>query len=303
MRDALVADLAELDGVTVTFATCRSDTVRPEATPRRSHCMPEPGEPPEVFVARLARAHDYAWIIAPECDGLLASLHDAVGATRWLGCDAVALRLTSSKRQTAARLAAHGIEVTPALVPDHGPGDTGDSRWIVKPDDGAGGLDTVVFAHFADARAAYRERLAAGRNPVLQQWVDGDALSLSLLCGAGHAELLSINRQRIVLGSGAGKRIVEFAGVDVNQIERDSESGQALASLAARVWRALPGLRGFVGIDVVWHPRRGPVVIEVNPRLTVAYAHLSAALRRNIARDLLAGFGIACERARGEMHP
>ena len=303
MRDALVADLAMLDGVAVTFVTCRSEATRPETTPKRAHCMPEPGEPAARFVARIAREHDYAWVIAPECDGLLASLYDAVGPARWLGCDAAALRLTSSKQQTAARLAAHGIEVTPALSLEHAPSDADDARWVVKPDDGAGGLDTVVFRRFVDARAEYRERLAAARNPVLQQWVDGDALSLSLLCGEEHTELLSINRQRIQLGAGSDKRILEFGGVDVNQIERDSEPGRVLESLAARVRQAIPGLRGFTGIDVVWHPRRGPVVIEVNPRLTVAYASLSAALRRNVACDLLAACGVRCERSYGESRP
>jgi predicted ATP-grasp superfamily ATP-dependent carboligase len=54
----------------------------------------------------------------------------------------------------------------------------------------------------------------------------------------------------------------------------------------------MPGLRGFAGIDVVWHPSRGPVVIEVNPRLTVAYAGLSAALGGNLAAALLAAHGV-----------
>jgi predicted ATP-grasp superfamily ATP-dependent carboligase len=62
----------------------------------------------------------------------------------------------------------------------------------------------------------------------------------------------------------------------------------ALHALAAAVHRALPGLRGFVGIDVVWHARRGPVAIEVNPRVTSAYVGLSGTLRRNLAADVLA---------------
>ena len=49
----------------------------------------------------------------------------------------------------------------------------------------------------------------------------------------------------------------------------------------------MPGLRGFVGIDLVWHEERGPVVIEVNPRVTCAYVGLSAALGRNLAAELL----------------
>jgi predicted ATP-grasp superfamily ATP-dependent carboligase len=82
--------------------------------------------------------------------------------------------------------------------------------------------------------------------------------------------------------------IVEFDGVTVNQIDPAGDQGRMLGALAQHVTQALPGLRGFVGIDVVFHPSRGPVVIEVNPRLTVAYAGLSAALGGNLARTLLA---------------
>jgi len=60
-----------------------------------------------------------------------------------------------------------------------------------------------------------------------------------------------------------------------------------LSALGRRVARALPGLRGFVGVDLVWHAERGPVAIEVNPRVTCAYAGLSASLGRNLAAELL----------------
>ena len=301
MRDALVADLRELDGVQVTFASSRFETVDPAL----AHCRAEPGESMTAFVARVAREHDYAWIIAPECDGLLLHLYDAVGTARWLGCAKEAIRAASSKSVTAACLAAHGIATTPALEP--GQADARSERhpfagrWVVKPDDGAGGLDTFVFDRFADACAEYDARAAAGRNPVLQEWVDGEPLSLSLICHEDRAELISINRQQIGLSgrdaSGPQPRIVEFDGVMVNQIDRLGDQGRVLGDLAQRVYAALPGLRGFAGIDVVWHPERGPVVIEVNPRLTVAYAGLSASLGGNLARALLAAHGARIDRS------
>jgi predicted ATP-grasp superfamily ATP-dependent carboligase len=293
MRDALVADLAELDGVQVTFASSRFENVEPT----RSHCIAMPGESITGFVARVARQHDHAWIIAPECDGLLLHLHDSVGAARWLGCSKEAIRTASSKSATAACLEAHGIAVTAALEPDGFAPETGaDLRWVVKPDDGAGGLDTFVYDHIEDACAEYDARAAAGRNPVMQQWVDGEPLSLSLVCSAHGVELVSINRQLIGLpdaaATGKTARVVEFSGVEINQIDKRSAQGVELETLARRVVSAIPGLRGFVGIDVVWHAQRGPIVIEVNPRLTAAYAGLSAQLGRNLAGDLLKAHGV-----------
>lgn len=295
MRDALVADLRQLDDVELSFATSRFENVDPAL----AHCMAAPGESMTAFVARAAREHDYAWIVAPECDGLLLHLYDAVGAARWLGCAKEAIRVTSSKSATAACLAMHGIATTPAIEPGHAAAHAAahaGRKWVVKPDDGAGGLDTFVFDDFAEACTEYDARAAAARNPVLQEWVDGEPLSLSLICDGKRVELVSINRQRIGLSESTapGQRasIVEFDGVTVNQIDTASDQGRTLRELAHRVAEAIPGLRGFAGIDVVWHPSRGPVVIEVNPRLTVAYAGLSAALGRNLSAVLLGAHGV-----------
>ena len=59
---------------------------------------------------------------------------------------------------------------------------------------------------------------------------------------------------------------------------------------ATRTCAALPGLRGYVGVDLVLTDT-GPVVIEVNPRLTTAYLGVRAVLDENVAAMALA----ACE--------
>ncbi|WP_244816613.1 ATP-grasp domain-containing protein [Caballeronia sp. Lep1P3] len=276
MRDAIAADLRALPGIELTVASSRFEQTH--ALPRCTYRRAEPGEPITRFVARMAREHDYAIVVAPECDGLLLRMHDAVGAARWLGCEKEAIRAASSKSATAACLAAQGIAATPALQPEDAAA-SGARQWVVKPDDGAGGLDTHLYDDLHAALAEYDARAAAGRSPVLQEWIDGEPLSLSLICDDAATQLVSVNRQRIGLSDAARtnphQRIVQFDGVDADAIDRNSTQGRVLERLAMRVARALPGLRGFVGIDVVWHRERGPVVIEVNPRLTVAYAELS----------------------------
>ena len=294
MRDALVAALREIDGVSVTFATSRFEA--PDHT--LAHCRPDEGESIPAFVARVAREHDHVWAIAPECDGLLLQLHDAVGEERWLGCTAEAIRIASSKRASCERLAACGMATTEALDPANG-AVPADGQWVVKPDDGAGGLDTFVFDSYGAACAEYEARLASGCKPVLQTWVEGEPLSLSLIGGEEDVQLVSINRQRIDRverrAPGAHGCAIEFGGVLVDQIVLGSARGQTLASLAHGVAAAIPGLRGFVGIDLVWHRERGPVIVEVNPRLTVAYAGLvalSASRGVYLTRALLAAHGV-----------
>jgi len=119
----------------------------------------------------------------------------------------------------------------------------------------------------------------------LEPWVDGQALSLSLLCELGRAELLSVNRQRIRRDRDGA---LHYDGVDIDVLPGRDARCVRLAALAARTAAALPGLRGFVGIDVVWHEQHGPVLIEINPRLTCAYVGLSRRLGRNLAAEVLA---------------
>lgn len=273
MRDAIVNDLLQAGGWAVSAATCAQVPMPPAgALP----CRAQPGESLRAWLARKATQHDAVWVVAPETGGLLGQFAQAVPAARWIGCDAGAIALASSKRATLAHLEAHGLRTPLAFA-------GAARRWVVKPDDGAGAVDTQLHPSLAAARAAQHGTMT------LEPWVDGEALSLSLLCRNGAAELLSINRQHITVDHDG--RVI-YGGVDIDCLPRDGASGQALAALARQVAQAMPGLRGFVGVDLVWHATQGPVLIEVNPRVTCAYAGLSARLGRNLAAAVLAEHGL-----------
>jgi len=281
MRNAMLADLCALPGLRVTCVVGRQgDASRPEVAgveplPAR------PGEPHADLLRRAAQAGAWVWAVAPETDGELEALARAVPARQWLGCTPEAISLAASKSATRRHLAAHGIAVPQA--PPHAPG-----PWVVKPDDGAGATDTRRHASFAAAQADAQQRVSHGATCTLEPWVEGEALSLSLCCHDGNASLLSINRQQIEVDA---QGAVHFLGVQAAAIDARSERGTRLAALADYVSRAMPGLRGFVGVDLVWHASQGPVVIEVNPRLTTAYVGLSGRLGFNVAQHLLATLG------------
>jgi len=203
MRDALVADLLAVEDVSV---TCAVAGLAPDLAPRIGGakqrlrtCAPRAHEPALEFVGRRAVTHDYAWIVAPESGGTLAELCEVVAPSRWLGCTPSAIVLTGSKRATARHLAQFGIATTQPWEPQMKV-DPGSDTWVVKPDDGAGATDTRVHRSFAAAATDYGARLARGQSAVLEPWVEGEALSLSVLCAGGRGELLSINRQTIDVG-------------------------------------------------------------------------------------------------------
>jgi predicted ATP-grasp superfamily ATP-dependent carboligase len=274
MRDAVAIDLLGADDCAVSVASSIAHDVPPGVFAVR----PAIGQTAGEFVAAQEAIHDRVWVIAPESDGVLASLHRAVGSARWVGCDAATIDIAASKRATLERVSARGVS-TPLAFETDVPG----RRWVVKPDDGAGALDTRVHATLDAARADWFTR--TGSRATLEAWVEGEPLSLSLMCRVDRVELLSVNRQRI--GRDASG-LLSFDGVDIAAWPINDARGALLADWAHRVVRALPGLRGFVGIDLVWHAQRGPVLIEINPRVTMAYVGLSKALGRNLASTALA---------------
>jgi predicted ATP-grasp superfamily ATP-dependent carboligase len=163
----------------------------------------------------------------------------------------------------------------------------------VKPDDGAGSEDTDKVE---DSAAAIVRLATDPERLVAQPWLEGQPLSLSLLCADGACRLLSCNRHEIAVRDGR----VSLEAIQVNALP---DPDQRLASLAGKIAAAVPGLWGYVGVDLVL-TRDGPVVLEVNPRLTTSYVSLRSALGLNVPAlvldllgsppgELTAGAGLA----------
>lgn len=225
------------------------------------------------------KAVDAVWIVAPETQGVLEALvREAEQAEVWLlNCSAEVIALCTSKQATANHLISQGI---PALASwpcgealrQHPPPELIDTAVVIKPDDGAGCLDTYVYADLT--KAQFREGCVA------QAYVEGEAQSLSLWCAQGKAQLLSVNRQCIERSAEGQLR---FAGCDVNMAIASTDRNE-LQQLAQRIADALPGLYGPVGVDGVrgldgqWH------VVEVNPRLSTSFVALRQAKGINLMR-------------------
>jgi predicted ATP-grasp superfamily ATP-dependent carboligase len=284
MLRALIQDLSELPGIDV--FTSRDPRLPP--LPGIETIVPLPGEDVFALFGRGLRLADAVWPTAPETDGTLERLARAalVRGAGLLGCLPDGVRLTASKRTTARALRAAGIPAVPTfahadrLVAAPGP-------WITKPDDGAGCEDTELHPGWTAARA----RLAVEpARLVAQPWIDGGSLSLSVVCDHGVARLLCCNRQEVGVRGGR----LSLDGLLVNAVaDRDG----LFSALAGRVAAAVPGLSGYVGIDLV-AGSAGPVVLEINPRLTTSYCGLRSALGINVAAMVVHGLSRGVDVAR-----
>jgi len=273
MLRALLEDLIPLPGVRVLAS--RDPRLPPLAGV--DAIVPTPGEGALELYARGVRAGDAAWPIAPETGGALERLtRETLHLSKiLLGSRPGAVHLTASKHATALALRAAGIPIVPTFrrgdVLPAMPG-----PWIVKPDDGAGCDGATIVPDWRAANDCLAMRSA---RLIAQPWIEGCALSLSLLCCEGRAQLLSCNRQHVRITDGRPA----LAGIAVNGVA-DREGH--LAELAERIAVAIPGLWGYVGIDLVL-AEEGPVVVEINPRLTTSYCGLRRALGINTAAMLL----------------
>ena len=275
MLRALVRDLARLPGIEPVVAI---DPAVP-AGPLAASLMPV--DPRDLWGSwrRIAARCTLAWPVAPETGGLLEEVARLLAAA---GCEpllsrAPALAVARSKQATVACLAAHGISavVTVPLEADPPPASQG---WVVKPEDGAGAADTQLAA---DAEALARLRRAKrGQGYVVQPFLPGAPLSLSLLAKNGDAWLLACNRQDVTLAEG----VFRYRGGIVGAAEARRA---VLAPLAQRIAAALPDLWGYVGVDLI-EGGAGRVVLEVNPRLTTSYVGLADSLALNPAELVLA---------------
>jgi predicted ATP-grasp superfamily ATP-dependent carboligase len=274
MLRALVDDLAAVPGVeVVTLLDARLDI----ELPANVHSI----APGEDFWAKFRRAaHDAeaVWPIAPELDAVLERLTKEVIACgrTLLNSRLDAVRIAASKRATAAALSAAGI----AMIPTFGseaelPPEVEEA--VVKPDDGAGCQDTLLFHTREELRNWARGNTSAAHT--FQPFVHGGAFSVSALFCEGHGRLLACNRQYVSAQDGR----LKFEGVKVNA--KQDPDGR-YRRLVAQVAGALPGLWGYAGIDFI-DTETGPLVLEVNPRLTTSYAGLRRAIGINPAQLVL----------------
>jgi predicted ATP-grasp superfamily ATP-dependent carboligase len=278
MREALLRDAAAMPAVELILLH-DARLPLPERLPASARCLAV--DSAEAFapcfdraLGALDEAADGALIVAPETGGVLAALAARVAAADKIlfGCDAATCRVAASKSLTAARLHEAGIPALPHYA-DPGALPPLPGRWVVKPDDGAGCDGLRLFDDVRQAAQALRPGFIA------QPWQRGEARSLNLLCARGEAILLSVNRQYLRLDGGR----VSLAALGVGERSADA----ACAALARRIAAALPGLLGHVGIDVL-HTADGPVVVEINPRLSTSACALHATLGYNLLAATLA---------------
>jgi predicted ATP-grasp superfamily ATP-dependent carboligase len=232
----------------------------------------------------LAGGAEAVLLIAPETAGLLderSGWVEAVGG-RLLGCTAAARRLTASKAALGRHWQATGVPTPAVLAVGADVAGVREFPCVLKPADGAGSQDTFAILNGDELRPALAQ--ATPRRWVAQRFAPGLAASVAFLVGPAATIPLPPALQQL---SDDGR--FHYLG---GAVPLPGDLGARAVRLARRAVAAVPGLRGYVGVDLVLGDAAdgsGDFAIEINPRLTTSYLGLRMLTRDNLAEALLRG--------------
>jgi tyramine---L-glutamate ligase len=285
MLQAVLADFAALGTVyTITTLDARLEHM---ALPADCVMRVSSGCHAAAFASALAGC-DAALIIAPETGGILADLSARVLAAgvALLGSAPQGIRLAGDKWECHSRWQATGVP-TPATRlarPESASSVACEIGYpiIAKPVDGVGCTGVALARDESDLTAAVATASAsgAGQQPILlQRYVHGNHASAALLVAQGQVMALSLNGQDVHEGC----PFRYLGGV----VPLTHPAGARALEVARAAALALPGLEGFIGVDLVL-AGADAWAIELNPRLTTAYVGLRQVAGINLAEAIYA---------------
>ena len=238
----------------------------------------------------FSRNADQVLVIAPETDGHLARRVRAL--EHWgvlhLGCHSSAIELTADKLRLAAHWQHNGLPTIPThLVSADSVPNTSDFPVVVKRRDGAGSQEMALHSNHEEWKRWIHSRGIAKNDQswIWQPYQPGLAVSVSILVDKIRENYLPLPVAEQSIS--AADRFLYHGG----SLPARLENSLAVQELASAACRSIPGLNGYVGIDlIVANPtdKSSPVwLVELNPRLTTSYLGLSEISESNLARLLV----------------
>jgi hypothetical protein len=236
-----------------------------------------------TVLCQLAKQCTAALIIAPESDAILSrlsALMESEGACL-LGSspDSVA---TAGNKWDCHRLFIQAGLPTPATwrVNLERARETAEKvvfPLVIKPVDGVGCEAVSLVSDISSLNLVLEQKNFQHRDFLLQRYIAGTHASVSMLVSENSALLLSLNEQLISIGI----PFVYQGGI----VPLQHPQQRRALNLARRAVSLVPGLKGYVGVDMVLTDEEC-YLIEINPRLTTSYIGLRQVININLAEAI-----------------
>jgi predicted ATP-grasp superfamily ATP-dependent carboligase len=242
--------------------------------------------------------YDACFPIAPEENNLLHDLTSIIeeqGVTV-LGSSSNAVKLTTNKFETYNALKDKFpiIKTEKIYFNDLNQKSGGNEEYyrshmknglskVVKPADGVSCSGVMVVNSLNEFSTAKDHIHGLTQLPycIIQDYVTGVSVSVSLLCNGDKAVPLSLNFQYIGLNSGG----IEYGGGKVPFKHRLSEIAMETAK---NVIETIDGIKGYVGVDMILDEDSNVVhIVEINSRITTAYVALRKIINFNLGEAII----------------
>jgi predicted ATP-grasp superfamily ATP-dependent carboligase len=242
---------------------------------------------------KTSKMVDAFYIIAPESNNILEEkineLKDNGAAS--LNSEVNAIRKASNKMQVYKKLKENNIS-TPKTIKVKIKEDRKlikkfledfNFPLIVKPLEGVSCCGLSIVKSKSEIEGAIRKisREAYGRYFLAQEYVPGIPISVSLISTGREVLPITVNKQNIVLKPPSTPSTYLGGLTPFN-----SAWSETAFQIAQKTVKLIDGLKGYIGVDMILGSS-GPMVVDINPRLTTSYVGLSKVADFNPAQAII----------------
>ena len=157
-------------------------------------------------------------------------------------------------------------------------------KLIIKPLVGVDCENIVVISDIADLSYDLEEIFPPGSRIIVQEYIQGTDISVSLISDGKKALPISLNEQYITIGNAKG---TYFGG----KIPYESKYRDEAFEIAAKAVETIGGIKGFVGVDLLINADEKDVysvyLLEINSRFTTPYVGLRKICNFNIGKSII----------------
>lgn len=157
-------------------------------------------------------------------------------------------------------------------------------KLIIKPLRGVDCEDIVILDKIEDLTLDLDKIFKPGSRVLVQEFIEGTDISVSLISDGTNALPISLNRQYVELRNDKGT----YLG---GKLPYESEFKQEAFKIAKNAIEAIDGMKGFVGVDLLINADEKDVysvyLLEINSRFTTPYVGLSKIANFNIGKTII----------------